>query len=147
MQTATSFWNARHRLSTTCLPAGYVRWRLAVFLCEHLCCKYSRCLMGSAQGWAPVPALCSMSRRQFTCLLKISIPETGKTGRCTLQHGGLVGPRARGSSGQHFIVYIFLHSVWHLCLANLFRHLFWQSNKYFQIYSIGMLSGICVYLA
>ena len=46
------------------------------------------------------------------------------------------GPaRARGSSGQHFIVYIFLHSVWHLCLANLFRYFFWQSNKYFRIYS------------
>ena len=45
------------------------------------------------------------------------------------------GSRARGSSGQHFIVFIFLHSVWHLCLANLFRYLFWQSNKYFQIYS------------
>ena len=45
------------------------------------------------------------------------------------------GQRARGSSGQHFIVYIFLHSVWHLWLANLFRYLFWQSNKYVQIYS------------
>ena len=46
------------------------------------------------------------------------------------------GPaRARGFSGQHFIVYIFLHSVWHLCLAIFFRYLFWQSNTYFQIYS------------
>ena len=82
--------------------------------------------------------------------------------------GSSAGPRARGSSAgrrssrQHFIVYIFSHSVWHLCLANLFhfflpiQHIFsnilWHKltlsdPRVLSGIFFGILSGICVYLA